>query len=192
MRTYTHFFLTAVLYKRGAQGEQTRPGPSFLAGSILPDLPLALLTGGFLLWGRTQCGGDWSYCGAEYDRLFFHNPGWILAYNLFHAPLLLLAYGLLGWWGWRREAAWGRPLFWLALGSGLHTLVDIPTHATDGPLLFFPFDWQTRFHSPISYWDPKYGGRIVRRVESVLVLASLLYLLPGIWRWWRQRRQEPV
>ena len=189
MRTYTHFLLTAVVARGAAKEQPARTKAAFLAGSIVPDVPLALLTGGFLLWGRTRCGGDWSYCGAEYDRLFFNNPIWITAYNLFHAPLLLVLYSLVGWWGRRRGAAWGRPLLWLSLGAGLHTLLDIPTHATDGPLLFFPFDWQTRFHSPISYWDPDYGGRIVRRVEWLLVLGSLLFLLPGFVRWLRRRKE---
>ncbi|MEZ4675136.1 MAG: hypothetical protein R2932_12925 [Caldilineaceae bacterium] len=32
-----------------------------------------------------------------------------------------------------------------------HTAIDIPLHYDDGPLLLFPFDWKTRFHSPVSH-----------------------------------------
>jgi hypothetical protein len=65
---------------------------------------------------------------------------------------------------------------WFSLGSLLHTLIDIPTHAGDGPLLFFPFDWQTRFNSPLSYWDPNFYGLQFMVFEILLTVGLLAYL----------------
>jgi hypothetical protein len=68
-------------------------------------------------------------------------------------------------------------LFWFAAGCGLHTAVDILTHADDGPVLLFPLDWHKRFHSPISYWDAGHGGHVFRILEHLLDLFLVVYLL---------------
>lgn len=67
-------------------------------------------------------------------------------------------------------------MLWFSLGSLLHTLIDIPTHAGDDPLLFFPFDWQLRFNSPLSYWDPNYFGIQFIVFEILLNVGLLAYL----------------
>jgi hypothetical protein len=71
--------------------------------------------------------------------------------------------------------------------SALHTAIDIPLHYDDGPLLFFPFDWQTRFYSPVSYWDPNRYGVPFAIFEHLLLLGMLIYLAV---QWWRQRRAK--
>jgi membrane-bound metal-dependent hydrolase YbcI (DUF457 family) len=165
---------------------------ALLLGSIAPDLPLILLTIYFviidLLAGRTLAPGDdpsQSSVGILFDDLFFNDPGVIVAHNLFHAPILTVSCMLLGYLSWRSGRRWGAALFWFGLGCTLHTLIDIPTHYNDGPLIFFPFDWETRFYSPISYWDPARGGIWFALVEHVLVLIMLLVLI----RDWLQRRR---
>ena len=87
--------------------------------------------------------------GTNYDQLYFTNPWWILGHNLFHAPLLILLYGAVGWIAWKRGRAWGMMLFWFAIGCGLHSTLDIFTHVNDGPVLFFPLNWTYRFTAPI-------------------------------------------
>ncbi|MGA1409534.1 MAG: hypothetical protein ACO37W_07345, partial [Prochlorotrichaceae cyanobacterium] len=62
-------------------------------------------------------------------------------------------------------------------GCLLHTSLDIPTHANDGPLLLFSLNWTLRFASPISYWDSLYYGTEVSRVESGLAIFLAAYLL---------------
>jgi membrane-bound metal-dependent hydrolase YbcI (DUF457 family) len=86
----------------------------------------------------------------------------------------------------RRGSAWGHWLVWFALAAAFHTGVDILTHHHDGPLLLFPFDFSTRFASPISYWDPDHYGRIFTRFEIALDLLLAGYFLVG---WWRKRQQ---
>ena len=189
MRSYTHFLMTAVIRRRLGKRPAAAPPATFLLGSVLPDVPLALLSAAFLLQRRCQ-GLEAALCGEVYDSFYFSDPLWLSGHNLFHTPPLILLYALAGSWGARHERRWGRPLLWLALGFALHSLVDILTHATDGPLLFFPFDWHIRFASPISYWDPDYGGRVVGLLERLLALVLALSLLPGALRRWRAWREE--
>jgi hypothetical protein len=60
--------------------------------------------------------------------------------------------------------------------------IDILTHVNDGPLLFFPFDWTVRFHSPVSYWDSAHYGREFGVCALALDLVCLGYL--GGVRFW--------
>lgn len=204
MQTYSHYILTAVLNRQLKQ-RQSAPGDStgpvrlpplktfpLMLGSIAPDLPLIGLTIIFLLSdllaGRLGPGSDGSTqrnVAYLFEVMFFHDPWIKAAHNLFHAPILTVAYLGLGYWLWRRGFSWGPGLFWFGLACTLHTAIDIPLHYDDGPLLFFPFDWQTRFHSPLSYWDSARYGRQFAIFEHGLVLGMLIYLARG---WWRERR----
>ena len=80
-------------------------------------------------------------------------------------------------------------MVWLMVGCGLHTVVDIFTHHNDGPLLLFPFDWRTRFSAPISYWDVRYGARVVAPLEHAMDVAIIVYLL---WTWLDARRTRAM
>jgi hypothetical protein len=58
----------------------------------------------------------------------------------------------------------------------IHSVIDVITHYDDGPVLFFPFDWHTRFHSPVSYWDrAHYAGQFIW-VELGINVVLLGYL----------------
>lgn len=193
MQTYSHLLITAVLGDQIRQKRAVNPGTAFLLGSVLPDVPLFFLTAGYFVSRRVNAGAaDEFLFGASFDALYFTNPWWIAAHNLFHAPLLILLYAGVGYGllrqtahpGWRK---WGWPLIWLAAGCGLHGLIDIFTHVNDGPVLFFPLNWTYRFQAPISYWDPRHGGRIFGPIEHLFDLALLMYLGR---RWRLERRQR--
>lgn len=156
-----------------------------MLGSFLPDMPLYILTFGYMGYRRWVAPIDEFIFGPSYDALYFTNPWWIVSHNLFHAPLVILAMGLAGWWGQRTEKRWGAWLFWLALGCGFHSVVDILTHHNDGPLLLFPFNWTLRFISPVSYWDSAHYGNIFAPLEGLLDLAILVWM--GM-NWRRKRR----
>jgi hypothetical protein len=112
-----------------------------------------------------------------FDDLYFSNPWWIASYNFLHSPSALLIYLVL-LWGFRHKVkSVGHWLFWMMAGSSIHTTLDIFTHVNDGPLLFWPFDLQTRFHSPISYYDPAYFGTAFTIFEWSLDVVLLLYIL---------------
>ena len=193
MRTYSHFLMTAVLNDSlNAHGVPVHTR-ALLLGSIMPDVPLLALTAGFVArrsWSGVPAAAD-PICGPHYNHLYFHNPFWIAAHNLFHAPLLI---GLMAWAGYRsgrrQEEQRGIRLFWFALAGGLHALIDIVTHSNDGPLLFFPFNWQYRFPAPVSYWDSEHGGRKFALFERLLDLAALVYLAAAGWSRHRSSRSR--
>ena len=86
--------------------------------------------------------------------LYFYDPLWIISHNLFHAPFILLALGVVGWLGIQNSQPWSTYLLWFVLGATLHSLIDIATHHNDVRLRFFPFDGTYLGPSPIIYWDP--------------------------------------
>lgn len=211
MQTYTHYVMTAVINQRlkareqrltagepGAHAYRTRVPPIrsgwMLLGSVMPDIPLILIfigtftadliQGNMLDPGNEEAAAQ-SYTGYLFREAFFHDPWVKFAHNLFHAPLLIVLYIVLGYWLWQRRKAWGAALFWFGCACALHTAIDIPVHYDDGPLIFFPFDWETRFYGPISYWENGRGGEWFVIVEHLLLLGMLIYL--GV-VWWHKRR----
>ena len=177
MQTYSHFLLTAVLQNRLQQQGTNREKRSLLLGSVAPDVPLTLISIGYVLdrrFIRPQLP-DKTRCSPTYNDLYFNNPWWIAAHNMLHAPLPIMALGLLGYLARRRR--WGFRLFWFAVGCGLHSAVDFATHVDDGPLLFFPLDWHKRASAPISYWDNQHGGRVFRFLEHLLDIVLVINLI---------------
>lgn len=178
MQTYTHVLINAgfgkTLERRGIR-------PMYWAlslGSLMPDVPLVFLTINYILKNGGFNQPPQELFGPEYDALYFTDPVWVAGHNLMHAPLMTLLYMVLGWFfGWQRGRTWGRFLFWFGLGNTLHSLVDIPTHANDGPLLLFPFNWTLRFQSPVSYWDPSYYGAPFALFELVIGLMLVAYFI---------------
>ncbi len=176
MNTPSHFLMTAALDK--ALLRVPIHQQALLIGSIAPDVPLWILSIGGMVYYHFILG--WSLSAAAqlmFDDLYFHNPFWLVSHNLLHAPIVLL-FGLAIFW--RRRCNIGsiqRYFSWFLLACLLHSFVDIFTHADDGPLLFFPLNWSYRFHSPISYWDPRYHGRAFGQFELTLNVVLLVYLL---------------
>lgn len=187
MRTYSHAILTAALgtalRDRGVRVDL----PRFLLGSFIPDVPFLLLSlsgAAYLHWGRGVSGDPmWAILGWLYQ----YDPLWIAAHNLFHAPLMIGLYLVLAHWAERQGYAWGFAVRWFALGCLLHTALDIPTHRSDGPVLFFPLNWTYRFPSPISYWERDYHAAAFTLFEYSLNALAIAYLA---WRWVRRKLRE--
>lgn len=195
MRTLSHLLVTAGLADR----LQGRGAPvhlkAFLVGSVLPDLPLALLTVGYivsnagLLWRNPALMAETGPLMDSYHALYFNSPLWIVNHNLFHAPFVIAGLLVASILAERRGLRWAPALRWLALGLTLHSAVDILTHHDDGPLLFFPFDWRYRFPSPLSYWDPARFGRAFTVFEYGLdSLIAVYFALKGARRWLARRK----
>jgi membrane-bound metal-dependent hydrolase YbcI (DUF457 family) len=172
LNTPSHFIIHAAIAKRAKNPKLVRS--AFLWGAVAPDIPLTLLSilGG--LYFRNQGLTSREAARLMFDTLYFHNPWWLSAHHLFHAPLLLGCYALLLYP--LRAKRWARWLLWFVAGCGLHTFVDILTHYDDGPLVFFPLNWKYRFHS-ISYWDRRHGGDWFAWLELALDIFLLGYLL---------------
>lgn len=190
MQTYSHFLMTATLGRPLRRWGFAVHRPAFLIGAVLPDVPFLLLTLGYwayYLWIDPSVSGQTALSVMEYMHsvLFYQDPIWIVGHNTLHAPLVLFAIGLSGFF-LRRRRRWGNVLLWFSVGAGFHTLVDIFTHHSDGLLLFFPISWTYRFASPISYWEPGYYAGIVSSLEHVLDVGLLFY---WGWSWWQGRRR---
>ena len=164
------------------------PASAVLLGSIAPDVPLYFLSFGGFAWFRWVKHWDWSDIGRHlFSHLFYHDPYWISLHNVLHSPTVLIAAlialrvrtdatGFMrSWWTW---------FFASCL---LHTLVDIPVHHDDGPLVFWPINWSYRFASPISYWDPQHFGR-----PTMIFEAALALILAGRLLWSRWTSKPPT
>ena len=194
MQTYSHFILTAVanrLMKQNPPDQEKYPplkSRALFIGSFAPDIPLILIAGGTILTDTIQQNFNNEEVTSYTEQLFsdwFFNAVWVKsAHNLFHGPLMVLAYILIGYWAWKNGKKWGPALFWFAVACMGHTLIDIPLHYDDGPLLLFPFNLNLRFYSPVSYWDPQRYGRPFTIFEHSLILIALA------WLWWDWRRDR--
>ena len=177
---------------------------ALLFGSILPDLALIIIAiiciardwfvGVFKspAWQQFDSSHaptsfllDLSWTVSLFDDWFFNHSVVITLQNTFHSPLILLALIAICYFSWCKRAKIRSKntcsrysvLFWIFCAALLHTIIDIPLHSTDGPLIFFPFDWNYRFASPISYWDPNYYGHIWSIFEHSLDIVILLFLI---------------
>ncbi len=160
-----------------------------LLGSIMPDLPLIILSPIFILWDLTEGNspgpGSGSHTSTLFNDMFFNDWRVKTVHNLFHAPLLTILYSTIGYLGWRRGKSWGPWLFWFGTACMVHSAIDIAVHYDDGPLLLFPFNLNLRFNSPISYWDPAHYGREFAIFENLLLVGMLGYLAVS---WWQRRK----
>ena len=177
MNTPTHFLTVAALDKVLKKKLEIFHQP-LLIGSFAPDVPLYLLCLGAGIYYHYFKGWEFERIfNYVFDDLFFNNPFWITLHNFPHSPLVLIITIALTWTFRDQIGTWQRWIFWFAWGCLLHTSLDIPTHANDGPLLLFPLNRTWRFASPISYWDSLYYGAEVSRVESGLAIFLAAYLL---------------
>ena len=153
-------------------------------GSVAPDLPLYVLSFGGIWYFGTYKQMPRQEVGEHiFHNLFYNDPIWLTLHNFLHSPTMLFmlvgACLVLGKWPTFRRGS----LFFLASCS-LHCLVDIATHNDDGPLLFFPFNWNFRFSSPVSYWDPDHHGVGFMVFEGILDLILVGVLV----RCWLENR----
>lgn len=159
-----------------------------LIGSVAPDIPLYFLSIGGAAWfSWVEKMQPREVAKHLFDNLFYNDPLWISLHNVLHSPTVLVAalvtiFAIRGsenvlksWWTW---------FFGSCL---LHTLVDIPVHHDDGPLIFWPLNWSYRFASPFSYWDPNHYASIVIPFEATLAVTLLGRL---IWQRFKARPES--
>ena len=173
MNTPTHLVVNWSLARASGQDY---PLSAVLLGSVAPDIPLYLLSiggGAYYTWVKGMPASD--AANKIWGELYFNDPWWISLHNLLHSPLMLAA--LLGtlWLALGRADFLGSWWTWFLLSCLAHTLVDIPVHHNDGPLLLWPLNWSLRFNSPVSYWHPGYYG-----VPCMVFEGCLL-----VWLTWR-------
>lgn len=178
MNTPTHMLINWTVAK--TLPVKSFPKSAVLFGSVAPDVPLYFLSLGGAVWFtqvKNMRPGD--AARHMFGNLFYNHPSWISLHNVLHSPTVLVAAILLlfaiyrsvnimrSWWTW---------FFGSCL---LHTLIDIPVHHDDGPLIFWPLNWSYRISSPVSYWDPQHYGYVMMTLEAVLAISLAACL---IWR----------
>ena len=172
----THLVINAAIEKKiGAKANIVKS--AFLWGSVVPDFPLAILTLGFISYNRYIAAQPTSgMMNSAFDNLYFNNPWWIAAHNFLHSPTALVIYAILLWRFVDKPNTRGH--WWLSFvfGCMVHSVIDIFTHYDDGPVLFFPFDWHTRFYSPLSYWDRAHYADQFFFIELGINIVLLGYL----------------
>ncbi len=200
MQTQSHALIAAALIIPLRYRRVNVHATALVIGAVLPDIPLVLLSLGGVAYYRwfAPLPATTPMMEHLYTTLFFHDPVWIASHNLFHSLLMNTLFMSIGLWGMRREKRWGATLFWLSLSMLVHAGIDIVTHRSDGPLIWFPLNWSYRFESPVSYWESDYFGRQFFVFESILdlVLAILLVvtyrpLLQAHWHRLRRNRSHP-
>lgn len=177
MKTYSHLLIGASL--RETMGGLGTMGRAFLYGAVVPDLPLWIM----FSWSMVQWVGFRGHPFGEavgiFSANYFGNAWWIAGHNLLHSPTSLAAALVLVRLGMRllptRQRGLEQATCFL-LGCLSHSVADILTHHDDGPLLFWPLEWQTRFHSPVSHWDPAHHGVAMAVFELVLDFVLLSWL----------------
>ncbi|WKZ35187.1 MAG: metal-dependent hydrolase [Anaerolineales bacterium] len=172
----SHLVINAAIEKKF--GEKFKLARSaFLWGSVLPDLPFGLLSWGTLLYYRFILQQDTSSVMENVIHpAYFNNPFWIAGHNFLHSPTVLIIYAILLWRFVDKVGTRGH--WWLSFvfGCMVHSVIDILTHYNDGPVLLFPFDWHTRFYSPVSYWDTAHHASQFFWVELGINILLLGYL----------------
>ena len=137
-----------------------------LAGALLPDLSLYVLSGWELLWKGTSPQ-------VVFDVLYF-SEGWQAVFRVDNS-FILWGLGLV--LALMLRAPVGVALCGAAL---LHLALDFPVHTEDARAHFWPVtNW--KFISPISYWDSGAFGHVVGTGEVLAALACCILL----WRRFR-------
>lgn len=159
MNTTAHLLMGAAIYARRDRHAVTA---SAVGGSLLPDAAIF----GMVAWQGWVVGRS----GQQIFGEDYYDPFWQEVFAVFNSVPLYLAVALAGWLLGRR---WLLALGMVAL---IHVLTDVPLHVDDGHPPFWPFsNWI--FESPWSYWDVRYGARIIAPLEVALsaVLAVILW-----------------
>lgn len=184
MQTQTHFLITVLANRQAHSRSIPIHTSALLLGSMLPDIPFTLLTVGFGIYYRwfepLPINAYDSVMEYLHFDMFFTDPVWIVSHNLFHSLIVNTVLIVVGLITWQLGKHWGRFILWLSISMQFHTFIDIFTHHSDGPLIFFPFNLSYRFVSPISYWESEAYGSVFMMFEYTLDLAILIYLL---WLW---------
>lgn len=143
-----------------------------IIGAVLPDASIILaasINAANMLFENR--GYDFDWFKAQMDLLYFSDPVLISSHNFLHSPLnltLLAALAMIF-----LDAKMRSPVLAFLAGAASHSVVDLLTHVEDGPLLFWPLDWETRFAGPLSHWEPGSGGALLTLAELGFCLGAL-------------------
>ncbi len=166
MNTPAHLIFGMAAFGRA---DAPRVTAAALAGSLIPDLSLYGMVG----WHLRVIGTPPEIVFGE---LYF-SERWMRVFAVDNSFLVWGA--LFGLALWTRRA-WAVALTAAAL---LHLALDFPLHAGDGRPQFWPLTMWV-FDSPLSYWDSRFGGRIVGLVELAACGVLAVWTALRFPQWW--------
>ena len=170
MNTPTHVLIAEAVFKRT---DVAYSGWAAAVGAILPDAFLGVFVG----WALTQRLPQQQIWDVEYFKQPWQTIGAIS--NSFVLWGLALGIGIAGGRAVSEKVATFGRLLTIAAFSGLsHLVSDFLTHADDAHMHFWPLS-ETRFISPVSYWDNNHHARWIMPIEALLIFGSVFIL-------WRQ------
>lgn len=157
MNTPTHLIAASAVLSRPHRRLRNR---AVLAGALIPDLFIYILSGWALLTGRMN--------EDLWQITYWQEPWQSLGAISNSVPLALAILGIGIWRKW----AW---LSLMAAAMLIHAALDFPLHADDAHRHFWPIsDW--RFHSPVSYWNPDHHGLWGGILDCAVLFAGLAIL----------------
>jgi len=173
MITTTHIVTNAHIARRWAA--KLGSPRAFIVGGFAPDIGLTLMTvGAAIVLPRTRGMSVSEAMKYSFDDLFFNSKPWIAAANVLHSPVvvgaLFLASGSLS--GVARDR-----LRSFSMGAALHIAMDVPVHVDDGPVIFWPLNWNYRIESPLSYYDADHYGNIIAPIDVAITVIGGAALL---------------
>lgn len=174
MKTPSHLVLTAAFAEIFPSRRINRR--ALLIGAIAPDVPLMFLFVGVVLISLL-IGASFHAGVDHFSELYFKDPLCISAHNILLSPVSLLiaiAFSIAVPVVEKRNKTAAISFF---SGCAFHSLVDILTHHGDGPLLLWPFNWELRYSSPVSHWDPAHFGGLFLGIEMLMNLVLGYWLL---------------
>ena len=161
MITPSHTIYSWAVAKATKQAPDMRRTLVFVAGGVVPDLPVYVffLVHTFLI-GSAQ---------SDMWNMYYFDSAWTpfitLSHSLILWPLLLLFAILM-----KRTLT-----KYFAISALLHVSLDFFVHHDDAYRHFWPLtDW--KFMSPLSYYDPQYFGNWVSGIDTVLIIGLLAWL----------------
>ncbi len=165
MKTPTHVAINYLLFSK--LGVDNKYRKYFLLGGALPDIPICLVFSGLLL-----VTGNVSETVDTFRALYEGSAVMIGLHNVLHSPISL---GILLLFS-ECSGSYKPAIKIFIAGCFTHSVIDIYTHVDDGPLMFWPFDLESRFTSRISHWDPNYSGQWVLMTEVGILLVTLIVM----------------
>ena len=166
MHLPTHAAVNLVALDQWSIPEQR---PWVLLGAVMPDLPVLA----FYFVCRFVLGMSDETIWKD----VYYRDRWFNLFATFHSIPLTAGLSLLG----VALASPGLALFGASMC--LHNIADLPLHARDAHRHFFPFT-NYRFKSPVSYWNPRFWGRVVAAGEVLLLAGCSVYLYPALVTTW--------
>ena len=154
MNTLTHIIAAAAIL---AKPNETKRNWAIAAGALAPDISIYIFFACMMLFTELSMSQIW-------QEAYWTEPWQTIGAISNSVPFAAGAFFVGIWREWSLVTVFSSAML-------IHAGLDFPLHADDAHRHFWPItDW--RFQSPISYWDPRHGGRIGAFVEFVTFIAA--------------------